>query len=69
MIDYSFNPLNLSKFKKFSFVPSSYSFTIQVDSGEKLTEYQANSSCVIMSVILMTTLFNKAWLLPGEIWC
>ena len=28
--------------------------------GEKLTKYQANSSCVIMSVILMTTLFYKA---------
>ena len=26
-------------------------------SGEKLLKYQANSSCVIMSVILMTTLF------------
>ena len=69
MIDYSFNPLNLSKFKKFSFVPSPppYSFTIEVDSGEKLTEYQANSSCVIMCVILMNTLFYKAWLLQGEI--
>ena len=29
-------------------------------SGEKLIRYQANSSCVIMSVILMTTLFYKA---------
>ena len=25
--------------------------------GDKLIEYQVNSSCVIMSVILMTTLF------------
>ena len=27
--------------------------------GEKLIKYQANSSCVIMSVILMSTLFIK----------
>ena len=37
--------------------------------GEKLIKYQANSSWVIMSVILMTTLFNKALILQGEIWC
>ena len=38
-------------------------------SGEKLIKYQADSSCVIMSVILMTTLFYKALILQGEIWC
>ena len=38
-------------------------------SGEKLIRYQANSSCVIMSVILMTTLFYKTLILQGEIWC
>ena len=38
-------------------------------SGEKGIKYQANSSCVIMSVILMTTLFYKALILQGEIWC
>ena len=38
-------------------------------SGEKLIYYQANSSSVIMSVILMTTLFYKALILQGEIWC
>ena len=38
-------------------------------SGEKLIKYQANSSCVIMSVILITTLFYKALILQGEIWC
>ena len=36
-------------------------------SGERLIKYQANSSCVIMSVILMTTLFYKALILLGEI--
>ena len=36
-------------------------------SGEKLIKYQANSSCVIMSVILMTTLFYKALILQREI--
>ena len=35
--------------------------------GEKLIKYQVNSSCVIMSVILMTTLFYKASILQGEI--
>ena len=35
--------------------------------GEKLIKYQANSSWVIMFVILMTTLFNKALILQGEI--
>ena len=35
--------------------------------GEKLIKYQAHSSCVIMSVILMTTLFYKALILQGEI--
>jgi len=38
-------------------------------SREKLIKYQANTSCVIMSVILMTTLFYKALILQGEIWC
>ena len=38
-------------------------------SGEKLIKYQANSSCVIMSVILITTLFYKALISQGEIWC
>ena len=38
-------------------------------SGEKLIKYQANSSCVIMFVILMTTLFYKALILQGENWC
>ena len=36
-------------------------------SGEKIIKYQANSSCVIMSLILMTTLFYKALILQGEI--
>ena len=38
-------------------------------SGEKLIRYQGNSSCVIMSVILITTLFYKALISQGEIWC
>ena len=44
-------------------------FTSYWSSGEKLIKYQVNSSCVIMSVILMTTLFYKALILQGEIWC
>ena len=38
-------------------------------SGEKLIKCQAICSCVIMSLILMTTLFYKALILQGEIWC
>ena len=34
---------------------------------QKLINYQANSSCVVMSLILMTTLFYKALMLQGEI--
>ena len=36
-------------------------------SGEKLINYRANTSCVIMSVILMSILFYKALILQGEI--
>ena len=38
-------------------------------SGEKLIKYQTNSSSVIMSVILMTILIDKALISLGEIWC
>ena len=34
-----------------------------------LSNSQADSSCAIMSLILMTTLFYKALILQGEIWC
>ena len=36
-------------------------------SWEKLIKYQANSSCVIISLILMTTVFYKAVIFQGEI--
>ena len=42
-------------------------FIFYRSSGEKLIKYQANKSCVIMSVILMTTLFDKELILQGEI--
>ena len=45
-----------SKFE-FSFVASIH---FHQSSGEKLIKYLANSTCVIMSVILITTLFYKA---------
>ena len=38
-------------------------------SGEEFIKYQANSSCVIMSLILMPALFYKTLILQGEIWC
>ena len=34
-----------------------------------MMKYQANSPGVIMPVILITTLFYKALILQGEIWC
>ena len=48
---------------------SEWQFLSYRSGGEKLVRYQENSSCVIMSVILMTTLFYKALTLHGEIWC
>ena len=51
---------------KFSFVTLIISYR---SSGDKLIKCQANTSCVILSLILMTTLFYKAMLLQGEIWC
>ena len=44
-------------------------FIYHRSSGEKLIKYQSDTSCVIMSVILMTTLFYKALILQWEIWC
>ena len=44
-------------------------FIFYRSSGEKLIKYQENSTYVIMSVILKTTLFYKALILHGENWC
>ena len=38
------------------------------NSEESLLKYQLDSSCVIMSFILMITLFYKTVILQGEIW-
>ena len=57
-----FNPLSLRSKFEFSFLAPFISYR---SSGEK--KYQANSYCVIMSVILMTTLPYKALILQGEI--
>ena len=60
-----FNPLNPKDQNLNShLLPLFISYRI---SGEKFRKYQANSSCVIMSVIVMTTLFYKALILQGEI--
>ena len=60
-----FNPLN-HKIKNLNshLLPLFISYR---SSGEKLIKYQANSFCVIIVVILMTTLFHKALILQGEI--
>ena len=55
-----YNPLNLNS----HLLPLFISYR---SSGEKLIKYQANSSCVIVSVILMNTLFYKALIFQGEI--
>ena len=44
-------------------------FISYASSEENSIKYQENSSCVIMSVILMPTLFYKAVILHREIWC
>ena len=63
------NPLNLRWKSKFSFVTLTH--FLYWRSREKLLKYQdqPNSSCVILSLILGTTLFYKALILQGEIWC
>ena len=63
----TFNPLS-PKIKKLNshFLSLFISYR---SSGKKLIKYQVNSSCVIMSVILMTTLFYKALILQGETLC
>ena len=60
------NPSNPKIKIAFSFVASIH---FHQSSGEKLIKYLANSSCVIMSLILITTLFYKVIRLQGEIWC
>ena len=44
-----------------------YTFSTEVVGRNYLSKYQLDSSCVIMSLILMTTLFYKAVILQGEI--
>ena len=45
-------------------------FTSNRGSGEKMIAYQANSFCVIVSIIFSWPLcFTKALILQGEIWC
>ena len=58
-----FNPLNPNI--KILILLSQYVFNRS--SGENLLKYQLDSSCVIMSSILMTTMFYKAVILQGEI--
>ena len=60
------NPLNL-KIKSWILIIVALIHSYR-RSGVKLIKYQANSSCVIMSLILMTTLFYKALTLQREIW-
>ena len=55
------NPINSN-----SHLLSRYVFNRR--SGDNLLKCQLDSSCVIMFLILMTTLFYKAMLLQGEIW-
>ena len=69
------NSIDCDKLAKYSFPQMRFHCkTIRVfkvdkhrSSGKKLIKYRANSSYVIMSVILMTTLFYKAFILQGEI--
>ena len=60
-----FNPLNPNIKIQILVCLSLYIFNRS--SGENLLKYQLDSSCVIMSSILMTTVFYKAVILQGEI--
>ena len=60
------NPLN-PNFKIQILICYSYTFSIEVV-GRICWSINLDSSCVIMSLILMTTLFYKAVILHGEIW-
>ena len=63
-----FNPLKPNiKIKILICCP--YLFLIEVVRWENLLKYQLDSSCVIRSSILMTTVFYKEVILQGEIWC
>ena len=63
----SFNPLD-PNIKIQILISCRYLFSIEV-AGENLLKYQLDSSCVIRSSILMTTVFYKEVILQGEIWC
>ena len=43
-------------------------YTSYTKSGEKVLKCQHNSSCVFVSLILITTLFYRSSILRGEIW-
>ena len=60
------NPLN-PNIKIQILICYSYTFSIEVV-GRICWSINLDSSCVIMSLILMTTLFYKAVILHGEIW-
>ena len=60
------NPLN-PNIKIHILICYPYTFSIEVVTGKNLMKYQSDSSCVIISLILMTTLFYKAVILQGEI--
>ena len=69
--NWSWSILGLQPFKPSHQNSNSYLLSLRVFSGcsgENLLKYQLDSPCVIMSIILMTTLFYKALILQGEIW-
>jgi len=59
------NPFKHDIKNKFSFVTTYISYRC---SGENLWKCQANSSFLIVSLILMTNLFYIVLILQGEIW-
>ena len=61
-----FNLLN-PNIKIYILICYPYTFSKEVG-GENLLKYQKDSFCVIISLILMTTLFYKAVILQREIW-
>ena len=63
LFSYSEEPNSLNPNIKIQILTCPSLYVVNRSSGENLLKYQWDLSCVIMSLILMTTLFYKALIL------
>ena len=63
LFSYSKEPNSVNPSIKIQILTCSSLYVVNRSSGENLLKYQLDLSCVIMSLILMTTLFYKALIL------